>query len=283
MESETNGGAPAPVENVPAAAPEGEAPEAVTPAAETPAATPESDELRGVAKRIKELTDARRSEADARRAAEQREERLLKLLEQNRPQAEAKRPEPTQPKSLKDFNYDERAYTDHLYSEARKVAEESAKQAGLKFRAEQEAISRRAKFDERVTQFKATVSDYDDVVTDSTPVSEGMADALLDSDEAGALMYYFGQNRDIAEKLYHLSPAKAGREIQKIEDRLIAERKKAAEKPVSKAPPPAPKVEGAGEGSTKAKPDDPASDTDLSDAEWTRRRNAQIAARLRRS
>lgn len=270
MDPETNGGAPAPVENVnePAVAPDGPAPEAVKPAE----AAPESDELRGVAKRMKELTDARR-------AAEQREERLLRLLEQNRPQAEAPRAEPTQPKSLKDFNYDEKAYTDHLYTEARKVAEQSAREAGAKFRAEQDAITRRAKFDERVTQFKATVQDYDDVVTDSTPVSEGMADALLDSDEAGALMYYLGNNPDVAAKLYHLSPAKAGREIQKIEDRLVAERKKAAEKPVSKAPPPAPEIKGGSDGSPKAKPDDPASDSELSDAEWTRRRNAQLARR----
>lgn len=276
MESVPNGGASAPDESVvPTAPPDGTPQVEAKPAAETPAATSESHELTGVAKRMKELTDARR-------AAEAREERLLKLLEQNRPAAEAPRTEqPTQPKTLKDFGYDERAYTDHLYSEARKVAEESAKQAGLKFRAEQEAITRRAKFDERVTQFKATVQDYDDVVTPSTPVSEGMADALLDSDEAGALMYYLGNNPDVAAKLYHLSPAKAGREIQKIEDRLVAERKKAAEKPVSKAPPPTPKIEGAGDGSTKAKPDSPESDSELSDEEWTRRRNAQVSRRAR--
>lgn len=277
MDQASPEGVVAPVESAePTARPDGPLVEAEKPAAETPAATPESDELRGVAKRIKELTDARR-------AAEQREERLLRLLEQNRTQPEPQKQEPTQPRTLKDFGYDEKAYTDHLYSEARKVAEESAKQAGLKFRAEQEAIQRRAKFDERVAQFKATVKDYDDVVTDSTPVSEGMADAIMDSDESGALMYYLGNNPDVATKLYHLSPAKAGREIQKIEDRLVAERKKAAEKPVSQAPPPVPRLEGASEGSTKAKPDDPASDKELSDAEWTRRRNAQLAARQRRS
>jgi hypothetical protein len=274
MDQASPEGVVAPVEKVEPTAPPDGSPqvEAEKPAAETPAASTESDELRGVAKRMKELTDARR-------AAEQREERLLRLLEQNRPQPEPQRQEQTQPKSLKDFNYDERAYTDHLYSEARKVAEVSAREAGAKFRAEQEAVQRRAKFDERVTQFKSTVEDYDDVVTPSTPVSEGMADALLDSDEAGALMYYLGKNPDVAAKLYHLSPAKAGREIQKIEDRLVAERKKAAEKPVSKAPPPAPEIKGAADGSTKAKPDDPASDTELSDAEWTRRRNAQLRRR----
>ena len=272
MESVPNGGAPAPVENVtPAAAPDGPAPEAVKPA-EPPA--PQSDEPKGVAKRIKELTDARR-------AAEAREERLLRLLEQNRTPVETTRTEqPTQPKSLKDFGYDEKAYTDHLYSEARKVAEQSAKEAGLKFRAEQEAISRRAKFDERVSQFKSTVEDYDDVVTDSTPVSEGMADALLDSDEAGALMYYLGQNPDVASKLYHLSPAKAGREIQKIEDRLVAERKKAAEKPVSQAPPPAPKIEATSPGSS-LKSTDPEAEKLPGDA-WKKLREKELAAARKR-
>ena len=275
MEVVMNGGAPAPVEIVtPPAAPDGAQPEAVKPAAETPAAKPEGDEPKGVAKRIKELTDARR-------AAEAREERLLRLLEQNRTPVETAKPEqPTQPKSLKDFNYDEKAYTDHLYSEARKVAEESAKQAGARFRAEQEAVQRRAKFDERVAQFKSTVEDYDDVVTPSTPVSEGMADALLDSDEAGALMYYLGQNPDVASKLYHLSPAKAGREIQKIEDRLVAERKKAAEKPVSQAPPPAPKIEATSPGSSLKSTDAEAEKLDGS--AWRKLREKELAAARKR-
>jgi hypothetical protein len=273
-------GVVAPVESeVPVAAPDGAPQEAVKPAAEeAPAATPEHDELKGVAKRIKELTESRR-------AAEAREERLARLLEETlrgRAAPTEKPAEPEKPKSLKDFNYDEKAYQDHLYTETRKHAEKAAKEAGERWKAEQEAVSRRAKFDERVAQFAKSVDDYSEVVTDSTPVSEGMADYLLDSDEAGAVMYYLGNNPDEARKLYHLSPAKAGAALAKLEDRLISERKKAAEKPVSKAPPPAPQVEGGTGAPGAVKVDTPDSDA-LSDAEWTRRRNAQEAARRRKA
>src|SRR5688572_11996668 len=108
-------GAAAPVESVetPAVAPEGAAPEAVKPAAaEPPAAKPESDEPKGVAKRIKELTDARR-------AAEAREERLLRLLEQR--QTPAPQPEQEEPiKTLRDFNGNEAEFL--KYTEARILA-----------------------------------------------------------------------------------------------------------------------------------------------------------------
>jgi len=268
-------GAPAPVETqvTPTAPPNGEPPvEAVKPA--DPPKDTEDHEVRGVSKRIKELTDARR-------AAEAREARLLALLEQQRqaPTTQAKEPDEEPIKSLKDFNYNEQQFLDYSEKRATARAEKAAKEVAQRYQREQEAIARRAKYDERVEAFAKTVEDYHDVVNDSTPVSEGMADAIMDSDEAGALMYYLGQNPDVARKLYYLSPAKAGRELQKLEDRLVAERKKAAEKPVSQAPPPAPRLEASGDGSTKAKPDDPASDTELSDAEWTRRRNAQLARR----
>lgn len=228
-------------------------------AAASPPAVETPREPKGVGKRIDELTRNWRE-------AQRQNERLLAMLEQ-RNQAPPAQQEPEK-KSLKDFNYDENSYRDHLYTEARKHAEEAAKQAGIKWKAEQDAISRRAKFDERVMQFKATVEDYDDVVTEGTPISEAMADAVMDSDEAGALMYYLGNNRDVALKLYHLSPAKAGREIQKIEDRLVAERKKAAEKPVSKAPEPPPKVEGGDPGSVEK---DPSQMTDAEFSKWFRK------------
>lgn len=234
-----------------------------------PVETPKQ-EPKGVAKRIDELTRNWRE-------AQRQNERLLALLEQHRQQPVPREtPQSAQPKSLKDFNYDEKAYQDHLYTEARKAAEQAAREAGVKWKAEQEAIQRRAKFDERVAQFAKTVEDYNDVVTDSTPVSEAMADAIMDSDEAGALLYYFGQNPDVALKLYHLSPAKAGREIQKIEDRLVAERKKAAEKPVSQAPPPAPKIE-ATTPSKALKSTDPEAEK-LPGNEWKRLREKEIAA-----
>ena len=267
-----------PVESVPAAqVPDGAAPEAVKPAAEdVPAAKPEArsdDEPKGVAKRIKELTDARR-------AAEAREARLLALLEQRQtPQTTAQAPEDEPVKSLKDFNYDEKAFLDYSEKRATARAEKAAKAVAERYRKEQEAISRRAKFDERVEAFAATVDDYHEVVTDATPVSEGMADAIMDSDEAGALMYYLGQNPDVARKLYYLSPAKAGRELQKLEDRLVSERKKAAEKPVSKAPPPAPKIDAV-EPSVNVSTLSPEADK-LSTKEWVSRERKRLARKAK--
>lgn len=256
-------GVVAPVETqAPAVAPDGAPQEAVKPAAEeTPAAKPEGDEPKGVAKRIKELTDARR-------AAEAREARLLALLEQRqtpapKPQADAEEPV----KSLKDFNYDEKQFLEYSEKRLAVKADKAAKEAAQRWRAEQEAMTRRARFDERCEQFAKTVEDYHDVVNDSTPISEGMADALLDSDEAGALMYYLGNNPDEARKLYYMTPARAGRELQKLEDRLVSERKKAAEKPVTKAPPPAPKIDAKDASIKPQSTSDPKAD-ELTDAEW---------------
>jgi hypothetical protein len=268
MEAVMNGGAPAPVENVetPAVAPDGVAPEAVKPAAEeAPAAKPEAksdDEPKGVAKRIKELTDRIK-------AAEARETRYLSMLERQQTPTQPAKSDDEPVKTLKDFNYDDKAFLEYADKRAEARAEKAAKAAAERWKAEQEAISRRAKFDERVAQFAKNVEDYNEVVTERTPVSEPMADFLMDSDEAGALMYYLGNNPDEASKLYHMSPVRAAKELQKLEDRLVTERKKAAEKPVSQAPPPAPKIEAKDASIQVKSTSDPEADK-LSDAEWFR-------------
>lgn len=241
--------------------------------AESPPAVEEQTEAKkGVGKRIDELTRLRR---DAERDRDHWRE--LAMRQQQPPPTRQEAAE--QPKTFKDFGYDDKAYQDYLYGEARKHAEKAAKEAGERWKAEQEAVQRRARFDERVAQFAKSVEDYSEVVTDSTPVSEGMADFLLDSDEAGALMYYLGNNPDEARKLYGLSPAKAGRELTKLEERLVAERKKAAEKPVSKAPPPAPQIDASGDAASLRIDPSTAESDSLSDAEWKRRREKQIQSR----
>lgn len=270
MEAVMNGGAPAPVESAPVAAPDGAQPEAVQPAAAAPAAKPEGDEPRGVAKRIKELTD--RIKASEAREAWYRDQ-IGRQVAPQAPPAEAE-----QVKSLKDFNYDETKFLEYSEQRLAARADKAAREAANRWRSEQEAITRRARFDERVEAYAKSVEDYHDVVTDATPVSEAMADAIMDSDEAGALMYYLGNNPDEARKLYYMSPAKAGRELQKLEDRLVSERKKAAEKPVTKAPSPAPRIESSGDPGTSVDPTTASSD-ELSDAEWARRRNKQLERR----
>src|SRR5688572_18563238 len=228
-------------------------PKVETKAESPPAVEEQTEAKKGVGKRIDELTRLRR---DAERDRDHWRE--LAMRQQQPPPQQ--RQEAEQPKSLKDFNYDERAYQDHLYGEARKHAEKAAKEAGERWKAEQEAVSRRAKFDERLSAFGKATEGFDEVVdwmeSKQAPISEGMADFLMDSEEAGLVLQYLRNNDGEARKLYGLSPAKAGRELTRLEERLVAERKKAAEKPVSQAPPPPPKIE-ASTPSTGLKSTDP--------------------------
>jgi hypothetical protein len=275
MDQASPEGVVAPVETViaPTSAPDGPPVEAGKPAAvETPAASPEGQEPKGVAKRIKELTDARR-------AAEQREERLLRLLEQNnqpKPQPQA----PAKPRTLQDFNYDENAYREHLYTEARTQAADAAKAEALKWRQEQEAIGRRAKFDERAASYAKANPEYQEAVSGQWACSESMAEVIEESDEGPALAFYLAQNPDVAATLAKLSPAKSGRELAKLEDELVRERKKAAEKSVSKAPPPAPKIEATAPGSSM-KSTDPEAEK-LPGDQWLKLREKELAAARKR-
>jgi hypothetical protein len=249
--------------------------------AESPPADKTSDEqpeVKGVQRRFDELTRLRR---DAERDRDHWRDLAQQALRQQQPPPQQAPPEEKE-KTLKDFNYDEAAFMRYANERIKANADKEAAAAAERYRAQQDAITRRAKFEERQDAFAKSVEDYHDVVNERTPVSEPMADFLMDSEEAGPLMYYLGNNPDEARKLYYLSPAKAGRELQKLEDRLVAERKKAAAKPVSQAPPPAPQIEGgsAAQGAVKV---DTADSDNLSDAEWTKRRNAQERARIRKS
>lgn len=63
-----------------------------------------------------------------------------------------------------------------------------------------------------------------------------LGDAILDSDDAPALIKFLADNDDIASELENLSPAQLGRRIGRIEAQMSS---KPAPKPVSRAPTPA--------------------------------------------
>jgi hypothetical protein len=228
---------------------------------------------RGVGKRIDELTRNWRE-------AERREAALLKILEREQPRETPKPQEDTSPRTLADFGYDEGKFQSYIFGQAEKRSREAAR-AELKESQEREAKERRqTSFASKASEFAKTVEDYDSVVTNPRlAITPEMAEAIRESDDGPALAYHLGKNPEIAEKLAQLPPFAAARELGKIEARLANEREKAKEKPVSKAPPPPPKVEGA-DPATSVKPDDPNSDS-LSDDEWVRRRNKQLASRRR--
>ena len=260
MNDQETGGAPAPVTDANALAEtevkpvEAESSPAAADPGEKPA-KPETADARD--ERIKELTRHRRE-------AERRADRLARELEEARRPREP-RPQPQQPT----------AQQPNPPSDATDVEQRAAKLLQDKANAE-----RREQFDSRVDEYASEIEDYDDVVTNRTPVSEHMAEAIIDSDMPGEVLYYLGKNPEVARKLYSLPLTKAAKEIGRIEDRLIAERKKAAEKPVSKAPPPAPQIEGK-EPSTRVSTTSPDSDS-MSDEEWVKAETARLRRKAKR-
>lgn len=104
---------------------------------------------------------------------------------------------------------------------------------------------------------------------------------LQEAEEGPELAYFLGKNHDIAKRISKLSFGAAGVELGKLSAKLASEKAEASKPSVSKTPPPTPKVEGVSESTGSVRVDSPESDS-LSDADWTKRRNAQELARRRK-
>lgn len=268
MTDENQVGTPAPDEtNVPVAeTPEGSpAPEQT--AESSPAATQDSEvaEVKGIQRRFDELTRLRRE-------AERNAEHWREMAMRSQPAPE---PDAT-PKTLADFQYDEAKYQQYLFSTAETLAIAAAKRE-LQQQVQQENQTRRTQsFTKLENDFAKKQADYFEVTrSDDLRISSAMAEAIAESEEGPALAYHLGKNPEIAEQIARRSPYAAARELGRIEERLRTEREKAKAPVVSKAPPPAPKL-GATDGSVPVSPDDPSSDSAMSDAEWMRRRDKQM-------
>ena len=231
-----------------------------------PAPAPDDAEVKGIQRRIDELTRLRRE-------AERDRDHWRDMAIKGQPRAEV---QPEAPKTLADFQYDEAKYQAYLFSTAETRAVEAAEKR-LREQMQQENVQRRTQsFVSRETAFAKTAPDYYEVTrSDTLPISPAMAEAIAESEEGPALAYHLGKNQEIAEQIARLSPLAQARELGRIEARLIADREKP--KPVTKAPPPAPKIEAV-EPSISVPADDAASDK-LSDAEWLKRREKQLRKR----
>ena len=267
--------------------PDGEERE-VQPGAESAPAVTDPDEGRekpesGISKRIDELT------RNWRETERERDYLRQLLLQQQQPQREPERPvtreEPVEPepKTLADFQYDEKAYAKYVFVEAQKAAKREAEAIRREFREEQSTKTResaQADFRDRISKWAKAekIEDYSVVFDPLTPISESMADIIMGSEKQEALAYYLAKNRDIAAQIARLPERQQAYELGRIEATKLA--KPAAPK-VSEAPPPAPRIDGSGATVSNVKADEPDSDK-LSDDEWTRLRNKQEAARRAR-
>lgn len=165
-----------------------------------------------------------------------------------------------------------------MFVEAEKRAEAAAER-------KIKETAQRASFEQRKTDFetraqewarKEKVEDIDIIFDPSLPITQDMAQTLMDADNGPEVLHHLANNRDVARQIARLSPLQQARELGRLEARLA--NKPVAPK-VSAAPPPAPKVEGTGDsGRLSFTPDSPDSDK-LSTEEWLKRRNKQVARR----
>lgn len=213
--------------------------------------------LKGVGKRLHQLT----TERDYWRQMAQQGAK-----EPQEPAA----PEPV--KGLKDFEYDEAKYLAYVSERAKAEAVEAARTEASAWRGEQEAKARRESFESNLAEFADDHPDFYDGWSE-TPVSQPMADAIMDSEIGPQVAYYLKNNQDVALKLFQLSGAAAAKEIGRIEERLVTEQAKAKEKPVSQAPSPTPKIEGSDPGNVERDP------SKMTNAEFRKWRERTIARR----
>lgn len=222
-------------------------------------------ETDGFQERINEVTGKFRSEERARIEAETR----LKQLEQRLQTMETA--EPVDPdKSLVDFDYDEKAYAEHLT----KVAKQSAQQE-VRERLEQEkATDRQAQFAGREAEFAREVDDYNMKTRNpDLTITESMVETLRTADKGPAVLYYLANNPDEARSLSQMHPLDAAYELGNIGATKLVK----PEKPSTQTPPPPPKIKG-GDKPAPIRSDSPESDK-LSDAEWLRRERKRLAAK----
>jgi hypothetical protein len=226
-------------------------------------------------KRMNEMTARYRSEERERQALAQERDQLRQQLQQ-------RQAEPEKAKTLEDFGYDEHKYQAHLFDMAEKRAVEAAKRVRIEEQTEAQKASRVRKFKEREVEFEKANPDYRDIAY-TAPINDAVAELLTELETGPELAHYLGKNKSVALQLNDLPPHIAAIELGRIDARLSGEKAakaaaleaaKAA-KALTNAPTPAATLEGSGEPSS-IKADEADSDK-LSDAEWTRRRNKQIA------
>jgi hypothetical protein len=234
-----------------------------TPEQQPPAEPPEP---KGVAKRLKELTDQKHEERDLRIRAQQEAD----FLRQQLLQAQQRPPEtptpvvPQGPPNLADFQ----DFAEFTRATARYETEQQFKQwqTNLDQQRERDAQAQRTRtFQEKISAFAGTVPDFRETVfTDQVSISDAVLQAVTTMDRGPEVLYYLGKNRDEAARLSMLDPVSAAVEIGRLSAQIAPKPK------VTGAPPPIDPLSG-GTGTGMIDPYN-----EPNGEKWLKWRNAQL-------
>lgn len=189
----------------------------------------------GVHQRIDELTKLRH---DAERERDYWREQAMRP--QQPQQAPAVEPADTGEPTLESCDFDAAEFTRKWYA-WRRTEDQKA----------EAAQQRTVKLSEKEQAFRALHPDYDAVAKNpALPITQQVAEVILDADDPPAIAYYLGQNPQEAAAIAQMTPAQIGRAIGRIEATLSAppaseQTRQPAPKTVSKAPPPVTTLSGA--------------------------------------
>lgn len=233
-----------------------------------PAVTDADEENDGVLtpvqKRINELT---REKHDAKRRADQiaadRDEWRDRALRVEKPAQIVEESTPTAGKKLADFGYDEEKYQDYLFKQAEDRAAKAAESVLTRQQNETQRVQMIVAHKARESEFAKKVPDYFEIAH-YAPITQTLAELVMESDQSAALAYHLGKNPEVATRLSQLPERMQARELGRIEAKLLD-----APKPpqVSGAPPPAPKIAPSNAQVEK----DPKDWTDTDFAKWRKK------------
>ena len=239
----------------------------------------------GIARRIGELTTARRAAEAERDALKERAEAAERALQEaiaRIPKADEPKPEAPPRRPMREEFDTPEAYDEALLTYGRAIERIELQEHN---RAQQEEVARNTNqnqaqtrvqqvfdtYKQRETAFVAEHPDFTAKVleNDSLPISEPMRDAILESDLGPAAAYYLAEHPDVAAKIagivvpgmfYPLGHPYAGRPVPHVQRQMLemgrifatleAESKPAAETPKPAPPPPAPISPVRGRGAT---------------------------------
>jgi hypothetical protein len=129
-------------------------------------------------------------------------------------------PKKPTPADFDDYGAYVEALTDFKADEKVNTALDAREKAAAE---KQEAKTRVTTWNERVTEARKTLPDYDAVMAASdVPVADHVLDELRDSELGPQLAYHLDKNPDVAEKLNNMNPRQAAREIGRLEAKLLS-------------------------------------------------------------
>lgn len=128
-----------------------------------------------------------------------------------------------------------------------------------------QVIQKRAEtFLKRVDEVRDRLPDFDQVVTDATPISDFAADIIAESEVGPQIAYHLGKNQDLAREIRNMPPHLQGRALARIEAQVSVPIRK-----LTSAPPPTPRVGGGSSPAAK----DPSQMGMAEYSEWYRKRS----------